>query len=104
MITEARYAGQYKLDDVLDQYMRAQRQQQDKIGTGEHVQFHSAHINKEGHYVLSRFHVNRGGTEDEVREDIKQFHNEYNVPYGEIVGITELDDDWSVYVRYNGPR
>jgi hypothetical protein len=90
-VLEAKYAGRYNLDDVLAQYKKVEQDQFDP------VYFHSAHINVEANHVLARMYVADGVTEDDVRNQVKQWHDENQIPFGEIV-VIELDDDWSVYV------
>jgi len=105
-INEAKYAGQYDLRDVLKQYNKAS----EKVGAEDKVRLRSATINPMSNHVLGRFYVNGTGTEEEVIALIKQYHRDNNIPFGQIEGIAELEEDdddqmtWSVYVSYKGPK
>jgi len=95
---EARYAGKYRLEDVLAQYNKVRKD------PSQSISLYSAHNNVEGNYVLARIHaVVTQATEQQVRNQIKQWHEKNNVPFGQIVLITQLDDDWQIYVQYKGP-
>lgn len=98
-LTEVKYAGKHDLNKVRAQYMR----------TGPKylsVNFHSAHVNKEANHVLARFYVGVGISENEVRRQIREYHEVNNIPYGEIVSITELEyanpPIYTVDVQYVG--
>ena len=99
-LTEARYAGKYKNVDVLKQYHDAMDNQRQGVeyGSADVELFGADHRDD---YVIARFIVNLDSEED-VRNGIKQFHEQHNIPLGEYEGLVELDDEWSVYIVYRG--
>ena len=96
-ILEARYAGRYRIEDVLAQYDKAMIFQ----SIPDAVLLHSA-VDREDR-IIARFYVDKDGDEDVIRNLVKEYHTKYNIPFGEISEMIKLADDWAVYVHYKGP-
>ena len=102
---EAKYAGKFSNQDVLRQYIKA-----DKIfhtDTDSKVFMQNAKIldNNERKTVQAVF-VCYTDNEDEAKRWVKQYHERYNIPFGQFEHSFALDhvdrDEWYLYVTYDG--
>jgi len=96
-ITEAKYAGKYKNQDVVAQY-RKKGPTHDQDVSLLSTRIHEA---PSGNYVITRFIVNLDDEQD-VRDALKDYHDRHGLPLGEIEGINHYGDEWDVYIVYRG--